>query len=102
MRREAGSREREAMLHLEGGGHTAFSLARALGVSRITAFRLIRLLRRRGRRIVSVKRGGDWSFEVEPRDDAGDDDPLVLRVGFARGRRPPGESVDDAVYGRGT
>lgn len=100
-RREA--QEREALLHLACGRHTALTLGRALGVSRITAFRIVQVLRRKGRRIVSVKRGPDWHFEVA--DDAGLEsswttDPLIQRLGFARSRRPPGESVDDALYGR--
>jgi biotin operon repressor len=93
-------RERDALVHLGAGRHSAASLGRALGVSRITAFRLIQELRRRGRRIVSVKRGRDWFFEVEAPERAWDGDPLTRLIGFARGRRRPGESVDDALYGR--
>lgn len=93
-------RERAALLHLASGRHTARTLARALGVSRITAFRLIRRLRRRGHRILSVKRGPDWHFEVEDREVPWESDPLVRRIGFVRSRRPPLESVDDALYGR--
>jgi len=100
---KADTRGREALLHLSCGRHTALTLGRALGVSRITAFRIVQALRRRGRRIVSVKRGRDWYFEVA--DDAGVEaawasDPLLRRVGFIRSRRPPLESVDDALYGR--
>jgi biotin operon repressor len=93
-------RDREALLHLASGRHSAASLARVLGVSRITAFRLIQELRRRGIRVVSVKRGAAWFFELEESAPPWDADPLVRMVGFARGRRRPGESVDDAVYGR--
>lgn len=99
-RSAADSRDRQAILILTCGRHTAESLARALGVSRITAFRIIRRLRRQGRRIVSVKRGRDWYFEVLDSETGWEADPLVRRIGFARSRRRPGESVDDAVYGR--
>jgi len=100
---KAVAREQGALLHLSCGRHTALTLGRALGVSRITAFRIIQGLRRRGHRIVSVKRGPDWYFEVA--DDGGLEaawasDPLVRRLGFIRRRRPPLESVDDALYGR--
>lgn len=98
--RREDERGREALLHLSCGRHTALTLARALGVSRITAFRILQGLRRRGNRIVSVKRGGDWYFEVEERESGWENDPLVRRLGFIRSRRPPIESVDDALYGR--
>ena len=97
------ARERAALLHLACGRHSAVTLARTLRVSRITAFRIIQALRRRGHRIVSVKRGPDWYFEVadEARtDSAWASDPLLRHVGFARSRRRRGESVDDALYGR--
>lgn len=91
--------EREALLHLACGRHSAATLAEALGVSRITAFRIVQELRRRGHRIVSMKNGRDWYFEVEDRGGGWESDPLVRRIGFARGGRR-GESVDDALYGR--
>src|SRR5688572_9748208 len=91
--------EREALLQLMCGRHSAAGLAEALGVSRITAFRIVEELRRRGHRIVSMKAGRDWYFEVEDPGGRWESDPLVRRIGFARsGRR--GESVDDALYGR--
>jgi biotin operon repressor len=93
-------RERAALLHLESGRHSAQTLARVLGVSRITAFRIVQRLRRRGHRIVSMKRGRDWYFEVESRDPRPETDPLLRRIGFARSRRRRGETVDDALYGR--
>jgi hypothetical protein len=96
-------REREALLHLSCGRHSAVTLARVMGVARITAFRIIQALRRRGHRIVSVKRGPDWYFEVADdgrMESAWASDPLLRRVGFARSRRRRGESIDDALYGR--
>ena len=93
-------RYREALLLLASGRFSAASLGLALGLSRITAFRLVQELRRRGIPIVSVKRGAAWFFELEEPAPAWDADPLVRKVGFARGRRRPGESVDDAVYRR--
>ena len=93
-------RYREALLLLASGEYSAASLGRRLGLSRITAFRLVQELRRRGVRILSVKRGPSWFFELEESAPPWDADPLVRKVGFARGRRRPGESVDDVVYGR--
>ncbi|MBI4565091.1 MAG: hypothetical protein HY716_10410 [Planctomycetes bacterium] len=92
-----------AYLHLTSTKHTTASLARALGVSVPTAFRLITRLRRR-LRILSVKRGREWYYEVPIpplRRSLWNSDPLVRRLGFIKksGRRT-GESVDQAVYER--
>ena len=104
-RRELSGRLDEAYLLLTAGRHTTAGLARALGVSVPTAFRVIERLRRRGTKIESVKRGREWYFEVledEALEAAWKSDPLLRKIGFIRGaRRKPGESEDDVLYGRG-
>ncbi len=104
-KRREGAIDRElldrAYLQLAIGRHSTPTLAKALRVSPATAFRVVKRLRAGGVRIVSVKEGREWYFEV--RDDlerAWASDPLVTAVGSLKGRRPAGESVDDAVYGK--
>jgi DNA-binding transcriptional regulator YhcF (GntR family) len=93
----------EAYIHLSAGDHTTRTLAEALGVSTATAFRAIKALRRRGVAIESAKKGRHWYFELD--DDeavarAWKRDPLLSLIGFVRGRKRRGQSVDDVVYGR--
>lgn len=93
----------EAYIHLTAKRHTTETLARAMGVSIATAFRLVKTLRRKGIRIESMKEGREWFFAVREDEEiraAWDKDPLLGLVGIvnAPGRR--GESVNDAVYGR--
>ncbi len=80
--------------------HCTASLARTLGVSTATAFRLVGRLRRTGYRIVSVKEGKRWFFELREDPESWRDDPVFNLIGIGRGtRRPKGESVDEVVYG---
>lgn len=111
VRRKAGVKARpglarEAHHHILCRPHTAGTLARSLGVSVATVARALvelrRLLSREGARLVSVKEGASWRYEVRDRDeDVWSGDPFVRAVGFAAGvRRPRGEGVDEALYGR--
>ena len=86
-------------LQLECRRHTTASLARALGVSTATAFRLVKRLRASGVDVVSRKEGREWYYGVRAPQRTGRD-PIFSLVGIARGAPPKGESVDDAVYGR--
>lgn len=97
---------RQAHDHILCRAHTAETLARALGVSVATVARLLvelrRTLARESAGLVSVKEGLSWRYEVrEEEADLWDRDPFVRAIGFATDvRRPPGQSVDDALYGR--
>lgn len=94
----------QAYIHLTSARHTTYSLARALGVSVATAFRLIGELRRRGTLVESLKRGREWYFEVSGASDlerVWREDALIRNVGFIKGhRRRPGQSEDEVVYSR--
>jgi biotin operon repressor len=92
-----------AYIHLTAKRHTTETLARAMGVSIATAFRLVKTLRRGGVRIQSRKEGRAWFFAVledEEIEAAWDKDPLLDLVGIVKGPGRRGESVNDAVYGR--
>lgn len=93
----------EAYIHLTAGRHSTKSLARALGLSIATAFRVVKALRRRGLRIESMKEGREWFFSIQE-DDALEatwkHDPLLRLIGAARGPGRRGKTVDEAVYGR--
>jgi biotin operon repressor len=104
-KRREGPEDREllqrALLQLSIGRHSTPTLARALRVSPATAFRVVKRLRAGGVRIVSVKEGRSWTFEVRDQLEAAwASDPLLEALGSVKGRRRPGESVDDVVYGR--
>jgi len=89
-----------AHLHILSARHTTPTLAKRLRVSTATAFRIVKRLRASGVRIVSVKDGRAWFFEV--RADfrrAWETDPLLRAIGSAKGRRRKGQSVDDVLYG---
>jgi len=97
-----------AHIHLLCRGHTTATLARALGISTATAARLVARLRKRlageGLELVSVRRGKSWQYEVRGDEQAGrlwESDSLVKNLGCVKGSRRRGETVDDAVYGRG-
>jgi len=97
---------KEAYLHLACRRHTTSTLAAALGLSPATAFRIVKVLRRQGRRIVSMKEGAQWYFDVRERmNEAWQKDPLVKARGFIRGVRWPrgkqlNDIVDDSLYGQ--
>ena len=91
-----------ASLLISNGRHTTITLAKALGVSSATAFRVVQELRRRGLPVESLRRGRRWVFVMNDTDRterAWDDDPLLRGVGFIRGARPPRGDVDDELYG---
>jgi hypothetical protein len=93
----------EAYIHLTAKRHTTETLARAMGVSVATAFRLVKMLRRNGVRIESRKEGRAWFFAVLEDGEieaAWDKDPLLDLVGIVKGPGRRGESINDAVYGR--
>jgi|ERR1051326_6495898 biotin operon repressor len=92
-------------LHIRCRPHTTQTLARKLGVSTATVARgiveLRRLLARGGKRLVSVKEGNHWHYEIRETEDVWENDPFLKLIGLAKNvRRPPGESVDDALYGK--
>jgi len=92
-----------AYIHLTAKRHTTETLARALGVSIATAFRLVKMLRRAGIRIESRKEGRAWFFAVLEDQEikaAWEKDPLLDLVGIVKGPGRRGESINDAVYGR--
>ena len=92
-----------AYIHLTAKRHTTETLARALGVSVATAFRLVKMLRRDGVRIESRKEGRAWFFAVledQEIEAAWEKDPLLDLVGIVKGPGRRGESINDAVYGR--
>jgi hypothetical protein len=96
---------RDLRLHIRCRPHTSETLARKLGVSAATVARglleLRRDLARQGVSLVSVKEGKDWHYEIREKEDAWDNDSLLQAVGSMKGvRRPAGESVDDALYGK--
>lgn len=101
--RDGGALLGEAYLHLTSRRHTTASLARSLGVSPATAFRVVKALRRAGLRIDSMKEGARWYFAVvedEAVAKAWERDPLLDGIGLVKGAGRKGESVDDAAYGR--
>jgi len=96
---------RDLRLHIHCGPHTSASLAKALKASTATVARALaelrRLLAQEGLGLVSVKEGREWHYELREREDLWENDPLLRLVGAGRGvRRPSGESVDDALYGK--
>ena len=97
---------RQAYYHILCRAHTAGTLAKALGVSVATVARLLaelrRTLAREGEHLVSVKEGASWRYEVREQDaELWAGDPFVRAIGFAFNvKRPHGQSVDDALYGR--
>ncbi|MCC6739159.1 MAG: hypothetical protein IT452_08935 [Planctomycetia bacterium] len=73
-----------------------------MSVSRAKAFRLVTELRRGGHKVVVVKTGRTWHFEVHDDFQAlWADDPVLKHAGFIRTGPVlrPGESVDDVLYG---
>lgn len=97
---------REAYHHILCRPHTAETLARALKVSVATVARTLAELRRslkgEGASLVSVKEGASWRYEIrEKEEDLWETDPFVRSIGFASNlRRPRGQSIKDALYGR--
>ena len=95
----------EAYVHLTSRQCSTFTLAKSMGISPATAFRLVKALRSRGLQIVSMKEGSRWFYALKGNDDpAFKDDPLVKARGFIRGVRIPrgksfNQAIDDAVYG---
>ncbi|KAF0242389.1 MAG: hypothetical protein FD180_3938 [Planctomycetota bacterium] len=92
----------DAYVHLLAGDLNTDGLARLMGVSRATAFRLVGELRRGGRLIEVVKLGARWHYEVADDFEAlWKNDPVAAHVGFIKNGPvlEPGESVDDAIYG---
>ena len=101
-----GALVRGLRLHIRCRPHTSDTLARKLGVSGATVDRALLELRRdlarEGQSLVSVKEGKEWHYEIREKEDVWDNDPLLRTVGSVKGaRRPAGESVDDALYGKG-
>lgn len=76
-------------------------LAEGLHVSRSTAARAVRSLRRKGVRVVSVREGGAWHFELRNREDAARERWRRLRgiIGCVKDWRPrPGKDEDAVIY----
>src|SRR5438034_5531754 len=81
-------RLQHAYIHLTSRRHSTSTLAAALGVSPATALRLVKALRRRGHRIVSVREKSKRFFAVRWEDDqALERDPLIRARGTIRVRR---------------
>jgi hypothetical protein len=100
----AGELLERAYVHLNCRPHDTASLAAALGVSTATASRLIRRMRKRGHRIVSMKEGRRWFFRVDVDERVRKDDPFLKLRGFIRGVRWPrgrslNEVIDETLYG---
>ena len=77
------------------------ALAEGLRVSRATAARVVALLRRKGFRVVSVREGGAWHFELRNREDGARERWRRLRgmVGCVKDWRPlPGKDEDAVIY----
>jgi predicted transcriptional regulator len=77
------------------------ALAEGLRVSRSTAARLVASLRQKGVRIVSVREGGAWHFELRNREDAARERWRRLRgmVGCVKDWNPrPGKDEDAVIY----
>ncbi|MGH9335902.1 MAG: HTH domain-containing protein, partial [Vicinamibacteria bacterium] len=89
-------------IHLTARNHTTQSLAEALGVSKATAFRVVKALRARGVNVKSAKKGTEWYFDVDDEKELELDwkgDPFRRLIGFVRGRaRSRGTTVDELVY----
>jgi biotin operon repressor len=77
------------------------ALADSLRVSRATAARVVALLRKKGVRVVSVREGGAWHFELRNREDAARERWRRLRgmVGCVKDWNPrPGKDEDAVIY----
>jgi len=77
------------------------ALAEGLRVSRATAARLVASLRGKGVRVVSVREGGTWHFELRNREEAARERWRRLRgmVGCVKDWRPlPGKDEDAIIY----
>ena len=77
------------------------ALAERLRVSRATAARLVASLRRKGLRVVSVREGGAWHFELKNREESAREHWRRLRgmLGFVKDWRPlPGKDEDAVIY----
>ena len=101
--REGSDTLEEAYIHLTAKRHTTETLARAMGLSIATAFRLVKMLRRNGIQIESRKEGRTWFFAVQEDGEierAWNKDPLLDLVGIVKGPGRRGESINDVVYGR--
>lgn len=92
----------EAYLHILAREHNTESLGRALGVAIPTAARVVETLRRelakKRKRLVSVRSGGTWHYEVRDDDREGRvarDRFVNLVVRSPKGRRGPGLKVED-------
>lgn len=74
-------------------------LALRLRVSRATAARLIASLRRKGVRVISVREGGSWHFELRNRAEAARERWRRLRgmIGCVKDGRPLSGKDEDAV-----
>ena len=101
-----GTLVRGLRLHIRCRPHTSGTLARKLGVSVATMDRALVDLRRDlakvGLSLVNVKEGKEWHYEIREKEDVWNTDPLLRAVGSVKGaRRLAGESVDDALYGKG-
>jgi biotin operon repressor len=75
------------------------ALAEGLGVSRATAARLVASLRQKGVRVVSVREGGAWHFELRNREETARERWRRLRgmVGCVKDWRPRAGQDEDAV-----
>ena len=98
---------KDARLHILARDHTAETLAKALGVSRATALRILDDLRRalsaHGSRLVSVRDASGWRYEIRhDRRRAVERDPLVTYVvPVTRRRRARWSKREDRdIYGR--
>ena len=80
---------------------SASQVGKRLGVSVVTAKRIVASLRAQGRVIVSVRRGGRWYYEVREELSKGDlaKDSFVRAAGcVTRWRAQPGGKTEDADY----
>jgi len=100
-RRRARANDREgletrALIFLCQGRFSAGSLARKLGVSEVTAKRIVQRLRRKGEEILSVRSRGEAYYEVRdrPLEERGSDPFLRVFVPSGATHAPQGKFED--------
>ena len=88
-----------ALLLIDTERLSASALARRLGVSSVTAKRIVASLRRAGHDIASVRTGRGAAYEVRIGATAGLESDLLFATRITRGEtRPEAGKREDAIY----